>query len=64
MSINVTTPDGGTTAVLLEEVEGYVWCDKEGCVHSDCLNPYGYVEDGKQDYCTPELHRKLYMEPL
>jgi hypothetical protein len=45
------------------EVEGYVWCDKIGEVHSDSLNPYGYAESiPGQDLCTPESHRKLYME--
>lgn len=47
-----------------ELVEGYVWCDKTGSVHSDTLNPYGYVEDGNQDYCVPGDHRWLYMEAL
>ena len=47
-----------------ELVEGYVWCDKEGDVHSDTLNPHGYIEDGQQDYCEPQHHRKLWMESL
>lgn len=47
--------------MLLLEVGGYVWCGKHGEVHSDTLNPFGYVEDGKQDYCRPENHSKLYI---
>lgn len=46
----------------LQAVEGYVWCDKLGEVHNDTLNPYGYVKDGNQDYCTDDEHRALYME--
>lgn len=46
----------------LHVVEGYLWCDKHGEVHSDSLNPYGYVNDGKQDYCMPEDHQALFMD--
>lgn len=45
----------------LTEVIGYVWCDKHGGVHDDSLNPFGYIEDGKQDYCKPEDHRPLFV---
>ena len=62
--MNITTIDGGTAAVELEEVEGYVWCDKEGEIHDDTLNPYGYINSPESDWCKPEHHRKLYMEPL
>ena len=40
----------------------YVWCDKHGCIHDNTLNPYGYIEDGKQDYCTPNQHRPVYVQ--
>ena len=43
-------------------IEGYVWCDKYEEVHSDSLNPNGYVEDGRQDYCLPEQHHTIYRE--
>jgi hypothetical protein len=43
------------------EVEGWVWCDKYESVHADTLNPEGYIEDGKQDYCQPIHHRALYV---
>ncbi len=46
----------------LQHVEGYVWCDKEGSIHSDTLNPNGYVEDGEQDYCLPINHRPVFMD--
>jgi hypothetical protein len=61
--VKVTTIDGGTASIGLQEVEGYVWCDKEGEVHSDTLNPQGYVDEPGMDFCKPENHRKLYMEP-
>lgn len=39
------------------EVEGYVWCDKHGCVHEDSTDPYG---TGTAD-CWRVDHRTLYM---
>jgi hypothetical protein len=59
--VKITTIDGGTAAVGLQEVEGSVWCDHHCCVHDDTLNPYGYIEG--QDLCQPHDHRRLYMEP-
>ena len=50
----------GLTAMHV--VEGYVWCYKHGDVHGDTLNPYGYIEDGKQDYCTHEEHDAIFMD--
>jgi hypothetical protein len=46
--------------MVMLDVEGYVWCSKHGEVHSDTLNPHGYIEDGNQDYCVPEDHQALY----
>jgi hypothetical protein len=46
--------------MVMLEVEGYVWCTKYHEVHSDTLNPEGYIEDGRQDYCLPEQHHRLY----
>ena len=47
----------------LHVVEGWVWCRRNGgLVHSDALNPWGYIEDGEQDYCTPEDHRAMFMD--
>lgn len=51
------------SGTALVHVEGYVWCDKWNEVHSDTLNPRGYVDDGHQDYCTVGDHREMYMEP-
>jgi hypothetical protein len=56
----LVTVEGGTMADDLQEVEGYVWCDNEGCVHEDTLNPYDMSEES---WCEPQHHRKLYMEP-
>jgi hypothetical protein len=61
MSDRIREIESGTALV---HVEGYVWCDKDGSVHSDTLNPYGYVEDGEQDYGQPEDHRPMFMEEL
>lgn len=52
------------SGTALVHVEGYVWCDKHNCVHSDTLNPEGYVEDGQQDYCRVGDHREMYMEDV
>lgn len=51
------------SGTALQHVEGFVWCDKWNEVHSDTLNPQGYVLDGKQDYCKDEDHRPIFMEP-
>lgn len=41
---------------------GYVWCDKVGGIHDNTLNPYGYIDDGRQDYCKPDEHRAVYVQ--
>jgi hypothetical protein len=41
---------------------GYVWCDKVGGIHDNTLNPYGYIDDGRQDYCKPDEHRAVFVE--
>ncbi len=44
-------------------VEGYVWCSKHGEVHSDSLNPYGYVETVPgNDFCKPENHDAIFCD--
>lgn len=44
----------------LQHVEGYVWCDKDGSVHTDTLNPFDYTDS--RDWCRLIDHRDLYME--
>lgn len=47
----------------LRVAEGYVWCDKWGVIHEDCLDPYWYgpPEDGFDDMrCTPADHSRVY----
>lgn len=55
----VGTVDRPSQAVL---ARNYVWCDKIGEIHDDTLNPYGYIDDGRQDYCTPDQHRAVYVQ--
>ncbi len=67
----IRAADGDIDAYLAKQptqlVEGYVWCDKYGEVHSDSLNPYGYNEHdpltAAESLCTDNDHRALYMEP-
>ncbi len=40
----------------------YVWCDKIGEIHGNTLNPYGYIDDGRQDYCKPDEHRAVFVQ--
>lgn len=48
----------------LARVEGYVWCDKNGEIHDDCLDPYRYGpprEEGEEDMrCSPRDHVAVY----
>ena len=47
----------------LKPVKGYVWCDRNGEIHEDSLDPYQYGEPtpGYDDpRCKPEDHRKVY----
>jgi len=49
-------------AIKMTEVEGYVWCDRHGCVHDDSLNPYGYAESVPgNDLCDSTDHRPMYV---
>jgi hypothetical protein len=53
----------GLTAMHV--VEGYVWCSKHGCVHSDTLNPEGYAQietTVPQDFCTAEDHDAIFAD--
>jgi hypothetical protein len=51
--------DEAISNVRPEKVEGWVWCDKEGAVHKDTLDPHGYDYD--EDLCKPEHHRALFV---
>lgn len=47
----------------LKRIEGYVWCEKNGEVHEDSLNPYDYdaPDEGEEDTrCQPSDHRAVY----
>jgi hypothetical protein len=39
-----------------EWVKGYVWCDRQGAIHDDSLDPYDYGEQT----CQPADHLKVY----
>jgi hypothetical protein len=43
-------------AVKYEVIEGYVWCDRNGEVHEDSLDPYEYAEE----LCEPQDHSPIY----
>jgi len=50
---------------VFEVIEGYVWCDKEGCIHDDKLDPYQYgpPRPGEDDLrCPQEEHRPVYVK--
>lgn len=36
-------------------IDGYVWCDRHGCIHDDTTDPYDY---GEPD-CRREDHRPV-----
>lgn len=44
----------------MERVEGWVYCTRDGTVHEDSLNPYGY---GPEGHCLLADHRPLYWRP-
>lgn len=41
----------------LSRLDGYVWCERHGCIHTDTLNPYDY---GDEDHCIASEHRAVY----
>jgi hypothetical protein len=46
----------------VQRIPGYVWCDRDGSVHEDSLDPYGYgpPKPGEDDdRCQPEDHRSV-----
>lgn len=43
----------------MEKVDGYVWCDRVGAVHTDSLDPYD-----SDDRCQQVEHRALFMPIL
>jgi hypothetical protein len=47
---------------LMEKIHGYVWCDREGMVHHDTLDPWDYgTSESEKDYlCNPEDHSHLF----
>jgi hypothetical protein len=47
----------------LTPIDGYVWCDRHGVVHENCLDPYDYgpPEDKGEDMrCQLDDHVKVY----
>lgn len=49
----------------LVRIEGFVWCDWYGEVHTDELDPYDYGPEvpelyGQDQLCKPEYHRPVY----
>jgi hypothetical protein len=45
-------------------VPGYVWCDGDGQVHEDVLDPWDYGDasaDEREMHCKPEDHRPIYV---
>lgn len=40
-------------------VQGYVWCDRHGCIHDDGLDPYDYGADDP-DLCDPRDHSPVH----
>ena len=48
----------------LTKLSDTVWCDRNGCIHEDTLDPweYGAPDDGDEDArCEKQDHRPVYI---
>lgn len=44
----------------LRKIDGFVWCDRHGEIHTDELDPYDWEPADHDQVCKEEDHRPVY----